>query len=1429
MARSSSQHASSKSVHSNEEIEEVDESYLAALAVERNTKAFFDKYDRNELQELVAATYCSWLQTSEEIRLPVEFPNGLINQMNDFSHSNIVILAPVEPNAPLDYKEVHQILKELVIGIFSLNQIPSIHFQANYDCSTTCLLPPAYYDSRVGQLLINVDYTMKTLWHGVCVPKEKRKRYAEWWRANVDLENNGIPQARKYTVTDFLAAGLTDVSTDPDFEGIYSDDVNTDPTYEPNSCLEKQLFMEYADSFLLQIILHNTYVKQHENIFVYETAYTLNNAIQLTDDKFDPVIYQKLQQRLGLQQKVVLNYLERKEEIQQNMAYLKLIAFLVPLLLGLKKKRKVPELSRFLPAFSDEKLKTDRILPPFLLGESFRCQHFTYPPNQYFHLHGGIEFDLGTPPITYFSREMKDSATDIQTEAASYLNQLLHSDVLYRGQFPIPIMEFSGKSYYAISVDLETFFQHFNKAPWWGVMSETISSLKSKKLPLSDIQLYEQLKKKFGTKKAMKCKNLPTALLSSVDSGLVAIFHTLCHNNPTSHLAVLDEVGYPLVYHAAMYNHPPIIYQLATSGLKLNQRRSIYYQKSNRSPNINEEKIGPTALHAAAKCGSLGALTCLLALQADYMKTDGRGWTPMHFAAFFDHIPCVRALYRKNPNLLDLETTAEYRSTPLLLAAMVGALDVLQYLLSIGANWRKTDSKGNNLIHLAALYFHTEVLKYFIEQDMPGLPVWNLLIGMVETFEYYRNEMGVRALEVLCVAKETYWKSIIDADGIPALVNMLRSQHKTLQCVAAAVLCNISNHQLVCHSIVQAKIIPELIELLMSPEPELQSRCSLLLYDIGQIDDNAAVIVRLGGISPMVKLLSSKIEDVLVNVIKCLMAIYKENPDHQTLVAQEGAIPLLVEMLSMTSDVLQETASIALAELACDHRSNQVSIADEGSVDLLINILGGTKLHLQLKAAKTVEALADRNPTIQKAFLERSADKYLLKLLKVFDLEVREQASTAIWALAGNAEKQQKSMAEQIGYSFIIDLLLSPSDNMRYVGSEAVISISKDNKEYQNQICAANGIPPLVRILRRSESTVRTLLRAIVALGTLCIGVAYINNEFCQNKIAEEGGMTSLVDLLSFETTLEVKVEVVHALARIVLGNPKLQLSLHNNKDFSYRIPLSLLTTGDKKIGLRAGSALALFSYNNPAQQALILDCGGIQMSIYEDFLQSKNEEEKVSASFQIVALGKVIVGRDVVALSAMGITTLVKLLTSHNFTTVIKAGELLAALCRTRGGISDAIVTMGAVEKLCAHLDSTNEQIQKVCAVTLGYLTFNLTAQRRLMVQCRNQPKLFDLLISALSIDATICMDFIEEFKRQKKMGLPSQSLEINGGPPVIPIRKVRPKSVGVPYKESQKVGFRTKSAPAVSSEKPKTAVNQSKNAQALDMKKLKDKQVTK
>ena len=77
--------------------------------------------------------------------------------------------------------------------------------------------------------------------------------------------------------------------------------------------------------------------------------------------------------------------------------------------------------------------------------------------------------------------------------------------------------------------------------------------------------------------------------------------------------------------------------------------------------------------------------------------------------------------------------------TPLLLAATSGALDSIQYLLSLGANWRKTDIKGNNIIHLSVLTFHTEVLKHIIELNIPELPVWKTLVGEYGAHTFFIN------------------------------------------------------------------------------------------------------------------------------------------------------------------------------------------------------------------------------------------------------------------------------------------------------------------------------------------------------------------------------------------------------------------------------------------------------------------------------------------------------------------------------------------------------------------------------------------------------------------------------------------------------------------------------------------------------------------
>lgn len=49
-----------------------------------------------------------------------------------------------------DFKVIHQIIRELTIGIYVLNQVPSISLEANFDCSTSVQLPPAYIDTKVG-------------------------------------------------------------------------------------------------------------------------------------------------------------------------------------------------------------------------------------------------------------------------------------------------------------------------------------------------------------------------------------------------------------------------------------------------------------------------------------------------------------------------------------------------------------------------------------------------------------------------------------------------------------------------------------------------------------------------------------------------------------------------------------------------------------------------------------------------------------------------------------------------------------------------------------------------------------------------------------------------------------------------------------------------------------------------------------------------------------------------------------------------------------------------------------------------------------------------------------------------------------------------------------------------------------------------------
>ncbi|XP_066433209.1 ankyrin and armadillo repeat-containing protein isoform X2 [Eleutherodactylus coqui] len=1195
--------------------------FRAEMLVQRNANAFFDKFERSEVQELLAYTTSSWLVSMDDASLPLQLPSGLITEMKNLTHSEVLLLAPAGSDVRLDCREVHQILRELVVGIYCFNQVPSISLDANFDCSTSCQLPPAYCDTRVGQIMISVDYMIKCLWHGVYMAEEKRKRFSELWRSVMDIDANGHPQTKNNVFEEFSSAGLVDITSEPEFEDLYSSAGNEDPTYEPNEEEEKSVFMRYADSMTIMMSCFTLEVRQDENLFVFDASYDLSSVIRLTEEKVDPMTYQRLRQRLTVHQRLVQDNIQKKAEAKRNISCLRLISFLVPFLLGMKKKLKVPDLSCLLPPFSDDKVKTERELPPLLLGEHYKCQHFQYSPGEYFHLHGGIEFDLGTPPLENVPQDVKSAYKDIYNVATEHLHQLLIPDTTYRDHYPIPVIECGEKSYYILLIHFEDFYQTTLKKQWWGVINGIVNTLKPKRLPLSDIQLHDQFKKRFGYKKAIKCKNLHCGLKVAAERGLAAIFYTYCRKTPISGLNVLDESGYSILHMAALHNRVAIVSQLAKAGFSLNQRRSDHHLPEGAQSIQNLEsptkKTGFTALHIAAQCGSLEVLSCLLSLKADYMLYDHRGWTAIHFAAFYGAVTCIRALYRKDSSLLEMETAAEYKSTPLLLTATSGAFDAFKYIISLGGNWRKTDSMGNNIIHLSVLYFHTHILKYIIELNIQELQVWNHLVEMLNSEDTHRREMAVRCLEVLCVVKQQFWKDIYEAGSIPCLTQLLQSQQVTVQCLASGVLSNISHNVPVVMALKQAEAIPILIALLHSQHPELQSRCSVILCDIAQVDGNPALIAQMDGLRPLVNMLNGEFEDLLINAMNCIKVLCTQNPSNQNSIKDLGGIPLIVDFLTATSDDLIAASSAAIAELARGNKLIQDAVAKENAVTSLINILRVKKLKIQVKAAIAIEALADRNAAVQKEFLDGSASKYISKLLKVFQLEVREQASTTLWVLAGQTWKQQKAMSEHIGLHFIIDMLLSPSDTMQYVGAQMLTALCKDSRRHQGEFCEGNGIDSLVRLVRTAHIAERTLLRVIAALGTMCIGIALTNNPAAQEKLVEEQALPPLIHLLKTPTSPRIKVEVVCTLACIVLGNPPLQCHLYEHDGFTLTDVIDLLSSPDKDIRLRAGYALALFAYNNTVQQFHILEIGGVELSIYEPFLNSETEADRAISAFQ--------------------------------------------------------------------------------------------------------------------------------------------------------------------------------------------------------------------
>jgi len=170
--------------------------------------------------------------------------------------------------------------------------------------------------------------------------------------------------------------------------------------------------------------------------------------------------------------------------------------------------------------------------------------------------------------------------------------------------------------YWSIKIDIENYHPQYPQKPFWiNKLTDELMKLKPKRIPMTDINIYDLCKKYYGYKKATKLKTPQAGLKASAQRGLMGVFSSFGRKTPAARLAKQDEFGLNFMHYASIFNRPLVVSYLVQQGVDVNVKQQIDYLA-----------VGPMPLHYAAKCGSLDSISCLVSNYANTNFSDHRGW-----------------------------------------------------------------------------------------------------------------------------------------------------------------------------------------------------------------------------------------------------------------------------------------------------------------------------------------------------------------------------------------------------------------------------------------------------------------------------------------------------------------------------------------------------------------------------------------------------------------------------------------------------------------------------------------------------------------------------------------------------------------------------------------------------------------------------------
>ena len=1316
-------------------------------AAAQEARAYFERFDRANLYHAAAHRETDWLLSEQsdavgQLYLPIS------GMQSPDSAERYTLLVPHSCSKPLHLQELHQVVRELVEGIYIFNQTPCIYFEPNYDSSSTCFIPSAYHDTLVGETLLSVDYFVKSLLHGTTVPqKDKRKKITENWKK---IPPNALREG-------FKEAGLVRMQDDEEMgEDLYVQKkqpflryppkyVDSDLAYrelkprlstgeeysQQKDHVSRDTFLRYLDHVSITLVFRQKCIRQYGPLFVLDPTFDVTNSVFANQKGKE--LCARLHTYLQKQRSFVEENLQKKKQIAHDLELLGFISFMIPFLMTLKKQNKIIDITKLVPAMSKDLLRTDRELPPILPSETSRWSPFT-AKNSYTSMHGGITFHKPQQKVKDTGAEFSKIREAVRAVASSGSQD---------DERELKTCTIEDKSYYLLTLPIENYYSKF---PLW--VHATIAELKSQRsrLPtLTDSKVQELLKKPCGPRHATKMKTVNVSLQASIEKGVLPAVAALLKRCTQTRLNKPDENGKAMIHHAAVHCRANILSVLLLAGSDVNQQVLTEDQKPTQTQPI----------HLASLSGGLDAVCCLLRYGAQLATKDDEGWAPIHHAASHNYQSLVAHFASIDPTCIELETEDQDKATPLLLATWNGGLDTIKCLIQLDARLGATDSSNRNIVHIAALNHHIAILKYLILLDRPELQVWQVLSAMLMADTGY-SEAAARCMDPLLQLFPTHYVYLLQHSAIGSLVNLLQ-QEEQLQHLSIQLLANISNYEKVREALVKVNAIDPLVKLLATTNDRIQACTCVVLSDLGMSADNQMAIVQAGAVPHLVELLKHESDDIQLFSCACLGILAYDNTENQSTVSRASALPNLVNLLSSPLACIQACAASTLQAIIEGNRSNQLTSLSLNIIPQLVVLLRSKEVSVHKNAARAIEAQAEDCEKAQQELLGNSACINLLKrLLKMRDLEVKVCGGCALWAIAGALISNKRAIATHMGLEVLVDMLTVHNEKLDFVCSEALGALASElHGDNQNRIATVGGVKPLVEVLTMHTSQ-RVCRSVIHTLAAMIMKPALVPNPKIQESIATARGIVALASIINSHGSEIVRAEAASTLAKLVLNNTENDVYLVKNTNFSYRTLFKFFASLDPMVRLQAGYCLSIMAFNNPAKQEMMQAHGKLHISTFSSFLQSDDEFFQVHAAFQIVVLSKLLDGmRDVEAV-VQGLKMLVRLCSSDIEQTKVLSAEFLGSLAHCTGGIPNTIVMAGGLEPLIQHLKSGNGPVVESSCVALGYLTFNPMANRLILGIFRDDPKLYKTFKAHFGT-VVVSKKFSEKWESIEKAGLPT------------------------------------------------------------------------